>query len=503
MSEARPPNLALAMLAAQRDRRSGVFDVLAKGVHTHVYFSNGRVVFVEQGSLGDTLGRVLVREGKLTDEQYAKVIERMTQRLVESEQMRFGEVVAELGFLSPDEVREALAVQVKDKAVHCLMHKDPEYAFEEGSDRVAAVGHFPSRVEPLILAATRLFESDRVDRILDVKRAAYPHVLGDASEHAVAFALGGAGQRILDRIDGATSVQELVSAARGAEDEARTLLAALVVGGAVELRTTPSGPAKPESRDARAPDSEEALWTLTASGRRKAKVATVLPQPRPATAAAPGRAPTPSVVVPTPLDPRLVPRLLDPRAAHVVGEEAFQKAKAYLRRDALAPALAHLKRAVDLCPDAVEFGVYAAWVEFCSSEGEEARRSAKAVAQELAESATKAEPNLAFGFYVLGYVAMLDGDDKRAVRHFRQALRLDDSLVDAERHLRLLVMRGQGAPQPSTSASEPPPGSEPPPAAASPARRSTVAASRRRSAGLLAILAILVVVAIVIIAGHR
>ncbi len=304
----------------------------------------------------------------------------------------------------------------------------------------------------MILAAARLFESERIARLLDVEHPAYPQIVGDASELAAAFALSGPEQRILDQIDGCTSVREILALGKGGEERARALLAALVVADRVELRSEPllrpaegRAPEAPAARpEVRGPSEP------SASSRRRA--ATVVPQPRTASGdPVPAPAPAPvvqGVTVPTPLDPRLVPRLVDRRAAHLVAEEAFQKAKACLQRDALSLALGHLRRAAELCPDSVEFKVYAAWVEFCLSEGEDARRSAKVAAQQLAESATKADPNLAIGFYVLGHVAMLDGDDPRASRCFQHALRLDDSLIDAERHLRLLAMRGQARPAP-------------------------------------------------------
>ncbi len=60
------PTLISAMIAVQRERRSGVCEVEAEGTRTYLYFDRGKLVFAEQGTLGDTLGRVRVRTGKLT-----------------------------------------------------------------------------------------------------------------------------------------------------------------------------------------------------------------------------------------------------------------------------------------------------------------------------------------------------------------------------------------------------------------------------------------------------
>jgi hypothetical protein len=117
MAELHAPNLSVAMLAAQTERRTGVFTVRVEQVKTRVYVAAGWVVFVEQGTLSDTLGRVLVREGKLTSDQYEVALKRMMRGQPGSQPMRFGEALVALGFLSGEEVFEALASQVRQKTM--------------------------------------------------------------------------------------------------------------------------------------------------------------------------------------------------------------------------------------------------------------------------------------------------------------------------------------------------------------------------------------------------
>ena len=236
MSPALKPTLVQAMIGAQRERGAGIFDIVAADTRTRLYVAKGRIVFADGGAPTDTLGRVLLREGKLTTEQYTAVIERMTRQSTPSEQMRFGEVVVELGFLRPGEVHEALATQVRHKAIACLSAEIPNWKFEQVSARVlASVAHFPSPVEPLLLASTKLFEAERLDRILEMAQERSVRLLSDPEPISAAFELNGAETRLVQSIDGQRSCWQLVELDRTGAGRARPLLAALVLGGMAEL----------------------------------------------------------------------------------------------------------------------------------------------------------------------------------------------------------------------------------------------------------------------------
>ena len=102
------PDLIRDLLILEGRAATGQLEVASEGVHTLLYFVEGQLVYAEGGTLSDTLGRVLTREGTLTREQYVEVLQQMTDALVEHEEMRFGEVAIRLGYLSPQQVTEGL-----------------------------------------------------------------------------------------------------------------------------------------------------------------------------------------------------------------------------------------------------------------------------------------------------------------------------------------------------------------------------------------------------------
>jgi tetratricopeptide (TPR) repeat protein len=451
MSPALKPTLVQAMIGAQRERGAGVFDIVAADTRTRLYVAKGRIVFADGGAPTDTLGRVLLREGKLTTEQYTAVIERMTRQSTPSEQMRFGEVVVELGFLRPGEVHEALATQVRHKAIACLSAEVLNWKFEQVSARVlASVAHFPSPVEPLLLASTKLFEAERLDRILEMAQERSVRLLSDPEPISAAFELNGAETRLVQSIDGQRSCWQLVELDRTGAGRARPLLAALVLGGMAELCN--------RSATALTTAASRAWLTTTpvveAEKLRTPDVDAAAPPRTRVEPPKPEAKPEPTVAA-TSAHP-----VTDTRVARLKGEESFQIGKVHLANGALSSALGCLRQAVDLCPDALEFALYAKWAEFLAA-NDESRPGARQALRPLALRAVKQSPNLAFGYFVLGWSAFLDNNGPRATRCFRHALELDAKLVDAERYLRILQLRG-GKPSVAEVAESKPPAREPP-----------------------------------------
>lgn len=79
------------------------------------------------------------------------------------------------------------------------------------------------------------------------------------------------------------------------------------------------------------------------------------------------------------------------------------------------------------------------WGEFLAHEGDAGQADRLPVLKENATKAIKLDPTFAFGFYVLGRIATIEGLEGHGVRFFRRALGIDPNLSEAQRHLRLLT----------------------------------------------------------------
>jgi hypothetical protein len=153
----------LVALRARGD--SGVLEVHGDGVCTRILLRAGVPVFAEGGALRETLGRMLLRRGALTEAEYIGVIERMTERLIENEATRMGEVLVELGLLTPQDDFDALSVQVLEKVISCFRVPHFEHHFEPLDalpEDVLSYGCPP--VEALVLAGIREhFDAVRIE----------------------------------------------------------------------------------------------------------------------------------------------------------------------------------------------------------------------------------------------------------------------------------------------------------------------------------------------------
>jgi len=456
------PELVRLVAAIAEERRVGVLDVRAEGVTTLLYFSNGKIVFAEEGSLGETLGRILVRDGLLTQEQYAKVIERMTAALVESEQMRFGEAAVELGFLRPEQVHEALGKQMGRKLVKCLQWDSVACAFYDDPEALAQVAPFPSAVMPLLLEGIRRFyDPDRLHRVLSPQSDRYPKARSPSDDVAGRFALGPAEARFVRTLDGTVTVASALERTDLDAVLARQILAALVLTGAVDLAREGAAVVAPAPRVAAPQDP----------GPPSAPVAVAEPAPAPVAASEP----PPPRPTPPPADraraardllaqiaarrattgsaPPLFDRTGRPAAsippedaqrARLEAEQAHQRGRQHVRYGAWPLALEEFRRAVRRCPDMVEYELHAVWADFRVASDERDREALVPHLEELVRQALRSDADMAIAWHVQGQLALRAGDDLRAERAFRAAAAFDPADLEAMRHLRLFASRRKG-----------------------------------------------------------
>ncbi len=406
------------VVSIRAHRRTGVLEVAAEGVTTLLYFSAGRIVFAEEGTLGETLGRMLLREGALTQAEYAKVIDRMTAALVDSEQMRFGEAAIALGYLRPEQVHEALSLQVRRKLLCCFQWEGPVCAFDEGEEPLREVAHFPSEVLPLVLEGVRRFyDASRAERVLSPFVDRYPRLAASADETASALGLHPAEARLVRSLDGKRRMSEVLAAAELDSLLVRQLVAGLVLTGHVQLREEDlaAQPARTEPESPRAggpgPRTAVALRGLAAEIARRR------------------RAETRRSSIP--------PR--DAQRAKLEAEQAYQRGRRHMAYEAWPLAVEELRRAVRRCPDMIEYVLCAAWAEHRTGQGDMAEQ--RRALEDLSVRALKKDRENAFAWHVQGQLATLEGDDAKALRSFRIAQRLDPDDREAARFVRLLAAR--------------------------------------------------------------
>ncbi len=421
-----PGDFVAACHDIQRERRTGVLEVRADQLRTFLYFKEGTLVFAEAGTLGGTLGRILVQQGILSPEQYAAILTRMTEGLIHNEQVRFGEIAVQLGYLTAQQVDEALREQVRRKFVHCLQWTSPRCQFVEGDEEVAHLPAYPWGLEPLLLEGVREhFDEYRYALILEPAEALFPALREGAQEVARRFLLDARGLRFLLALDGTRTLGGHLATPLGTE--LRPLLVALMISNAVRLTAAPA----PRGEAAPAAGTEDSVIVFMPRGPPAAAV--------PAAPRAPAPAPPaqPSVAAPA------APPSVQVKAARLEAEQAYQSGKKHVADEEWPAAARELRRAATLYAGVLEYEVAATWAEFRAGGGDGNWKERRSKLKELAARAISQDATVPLPHHALGHVLAIEGDDAAARRELRTALRLEPGNREVERQLRVLARRAQ------------------------------------------------------------
>jgi hypothetical protein len=109
-------------------RKTGILTLKKKEESVQVHFENGMVVNAESSSkkLEDRLGTVLVKSGKITEEQLKKALEIQQQTM-----QKMGHVLIGQEMLRSEDLQEALQTQVTQTVYRLFRWKDGDYKFVE------------------------------------------------------------------------------------------------------------------------------------------------------------------------------------------------------------------------------------------------------------------------------------------------------------------------------------------------------------------------------------
>lgn len=196
-----------------RRRETGCLKVVAQGIQTEVQLEQGTPVSVRGGAFEDTLGRLLVRMGRLTETQLSEAIDAL---LVDpSPNRRIGDVFVDYGFLTTGEVEEALRLQSRQKLLTCFSWPEISWEFDPSARLSASEFRFRWDVPTLIADGIRQhYGHHRIGRLLETLSSRLPRLrdavhsaardlkLDPDDRHAVAEEAGERLHRFVSRLRG-------------------------------------------------------------------------------------------------------------------------------------------------------------------------------------------------------------------------------------------------------------------------------------------------------------
>ena len=198
-----------------------------------VQFRNGRVVGASMRDETHRLGRMLVKAGRVTEEE---LLEALKIRIQEGESRRVGEILVAMGAVSQRELDRQVRRQIEAVVFDLLSWSEGYFSFEEGEPDTPVVDDASALTAEALLmeAARRIDEWARMgDRIphADV----VPGLAEADADHAATLDLRPHEWQVLAAVDGGTSIRTIAMSVGLSEFDAARIIYGLLSTGVLVI----------------------------------------------------------------------------------------------------------------------------------------------------------------------------------------------------------------------------------------------------------------------------
>jgi hypothetical protein len=210
----------------RQSQATGILTLVAGGARKALYLKDGRVVFASSNLPNDRLGEILLREGKITVEEYEASIKAITKG------KRQGKVLVEMGALSPKDLWEGVQFQVKEIVYTVFQWDEGQFHFEESTlpekERITV----DLDIQDLILAGLRRVDAGgRLQSRYPETDAVLERAVPDVPSPLEPYEL-----HVLKLIDGERSVLDICRESEIGDNETMKVLYALVSTGVARVK---------------------------------------------------------------------------------------------------------------------------------------------------------------------------------------------------------------------------------------------------------------------------
>ncbi len=231
-----------------------------KGSTATLYFQKGKLVYATSSAREERLGERLVRAGKLTPEQLQQALQRQKSR---DQGKPIGAILIELGYVTPEEVREHVRAQIEETVYDLLTWPEGEFAFEAGNmiSPEAARLAVPMEIEELIIEGMRRIDEWDEIRELIPDPSVVPHFIRQPGGRGKGVNLTPKEWRVFARINGRNSVADIAAATGLSEFDVAKILYSFAAAGLIEV-LPPRREVPEAARAAAAPPSRSLINRL-------------------------------------------------------------------------------------------------------------------------------------------------------------------------------------------------------------------------------------------------
>ncbi|MEP6653598.1 MAG: DUF4388 domain-containing protein [Myxococcales bacterium] len=221
-------------------RKTGSLLLMRDNTKKIVSFVDGYPVSVRSNVLGECLGQILLQQRLISNEALQDSLRRM-----KAEKRHQGEILVEMGVLSPYNLSRALVEQVEAKLFEIFAWLDGQYMFKEGEAPQGEALRLALRLDrspaAMILEGIRRhYDQARQQTVLDAYAGKYVALSPDPVLRLQEVTADPTEQQFIREIDGRTRLETVIESARIPPDNARLLLVALSQAGMIEPADSPA-----------------------------------------------------------------------------------------------------------------------------------------------------------------------------------------------------------------------------------------------------------------------
>ncbi|MBN2576800.1 MAG: DUF4388 domain-containing protein [Deltaproteobacteria bacterium] len=231
-----------------------------------VYFENGYPISVRSNDPAECLGQVLLSQRMISADTLAESL-----RLMKSSKSRQGELLVQMGALSPYNLSRALILQMEAKLLEVFSWREGRFAFKRGQPGRDQPVRLERSTAALILEGIRRsYDAERMHQVLAPFGGLFVMPSPDRRQRLQDITSDPNEQRFIDSLDGSVKFEAALATTMIPTDRARLLLVAMAEAGMIIPSRHPS---------ARAPEEavvEDSQPYMAATGRSPEELAVML-----------------------------------------------------------------------------------------------------------------------------------------------------------------------------------------------------------------------------------
>ncbi len=220
-----------AITGLQRGNKTGIIEVGSGTILKKIYIKNGDMIFAASNQDEDRLGDILLKEGKITSEQYDQSVEEM-----KSTKQRQGTVLVRLGHLKPQELIWAVTHQVEEIIISLFALEHGSFEFKEGPLPTDETITLKLSAANLIYRGIKRLKSISHLSCCLPSMNVIPCFSSDPLKLFQDIVLDKEGKTILSYVDGKTAMDNIISMSHLDNFEAFKTIYALLSTGIIELK---------------------------------------------------------------------------------------------------------------------------------------------------------------------------------------------------------------------------------------------------------------------------